>query len=910
MLEQKPLFDDSMTANLLQAAGCCRVKLGTDGNILEIDTHIFALTGQTAAELHGKSFFDLVPSDWKSKVREWQQSLTQPATCEFPLRTYQGEWCWVRYSQLAPDIEGNTSGLLQDISASKKQEKQLTEKTTLLRTIIDNIPIAIHAKNTNGVYILSNPTHYELLGKATEAEVIGKKAGDLLPPTMAMRYEKEDHEVMTAGRVILDEERPGLPGSIVKSLNSSKVALKNADGDVVGVMAMAQDMTYAKQQESELKRREEFYRTLARNLPQSAVFLYDRDLRILAAEGQALSAVQFAGPKLDGKLFHEVLNTSSPEVEELLIVYRQALNGNETRMERLYGDVYYRIHVIPVRNESGDIIAGMSLMQNIDEQKKSEQAMRASEERNRALINALPDLMFVAKQDGTITDFRPSLTNDVSFAVATDTQTIRQVGLPDVIIDESLMYLELALETGEIQSFEYSHESGKNGDSRQTPRSFEVRMTALNDEEVLTLVRDITPLKRIQDELNHHIADLTIVRQVSNELSDNLNFEYVVQLALDAAMRLSNAQTGFMAMKQDDILRLLHTIGKYDGEQLDAVLQSTTGIIARVMRNQRPELLLTPKSDPEYVPLIGDTNALMVIPLMSHERLVGVLQLETRRADRFNQERFQFLQLITGRIAAFLDNANLYHQTQVQVKELTKLYQDVAHLEQLKTDMIRIASHDLKNPLSVISVYTDMLKADADAVLSEPQKKQLQNIQNSAYRMERITKSILSLEKIEQMAHNQSHEQVNLAMQMRIALGEQMDFAVRKSQALTSAIPEGSVYVEGDPTLLYEAISNIIGNAIKYTPKVGAVHAWLTLDNEWACVRVRDNGYGIPEEQQERLFSPFYRVQTEETQEIEGTGLGLHLVKNIIERHNGKMVFSSVYGEGSTFGFDLPLMKV
>ena len=115
---------------------------------------------------------------------------------------------------------------------------------------------------------------------------------------------------------------------------------------------------------------------------------------------------------------------------------------------------------------------------------------------------------------------------------------------------------------------------------------------------------------------------------------------------------------------------------------------------------------------------------------------------------------------------------------------------------------------------------------------------------------------------------------------------------------------------EGDPMLLYEAISNIIGNAIKYTPKAGTVHVWLTVEGQSACVRVHDNGYGIPEEQQERLFSPFYRVQTEETQEIEGTGLGLHLVKNIIERHNGNMVFSSVYGEGSTFGFNLPLMKV
>ncbi len=81
------------------------------------------------------------------------------------------------------------------------------------------------------------------------------------------------------------------------------------------------------------------------------------------------------------------------------------------------------------------------------------------------------------------------------------------------------------------------------------------------------------------------------------------------------------------------------------------------------------------------------------------------------------------------------------------------------------------------------------------------------------------------------------------------------------------------------------------------------------VENDIAKVRVKDTGYGIPQDLQKRLFDPFYRAKTTETRFIEGTGLGLHLVKNIIERHHGEMVFESVYGEGSTFGFDIPIRK-
>jgi len=117
------------------------------------------------------------------------------------------------------------------------------------------------------------------------------------------------------------------------------------------------------------------------------------------------------------------------------------------------------------------------------------------------------------------------------------------------------------------------------------------------------------------------------------------------------------------------------------------------------------------------------------------------------------------------------------------------------------------------------------------------------------------------------------------------------------------------VVIEADPAQMREAVDNLIGNALKYTPPGGSVTLRLTERSGHAVFEVEDTGPGIPDELQPRLFTPFFRARAAETAAVEGTGLGLHLVKNIVERHGGKMRFHSTYGRGSMFGFEIPSVR-
>lgn len=229
--------------------------------------------------------------------------------------------------------------------------------------------------------------------------------------------------------------------------------------------------------------------------------------------------------------------------------------------------------------------------------------------------------------------------------------------------------------------------------------------------------------------------------------------------------------------------------------------------------------------------------------------------------------------------------------------------QRLGDLERLKSEMIRVAAHDLKNPLSGIMGYTQLLM---DTPLDDDQKALAKDVVQNARRMVRIINDILSLERIEMMADAAKYQKVDLRALTTRAYSENQAGAFRKNQIFQFSPPDDAIYVNGDESQLFEAASNLISNAIKYTPDSGIITICLRSgDQQKVVFEVQDNGYGIPEDFQQNIFKPFFRAKTKETREIEGTGLGLNLVKNIVERHGGQICFESEYGVGSTFGFEL-----
>jgi signal transduction histidine kinase/tetratricopeptide (TPR) repeat protein len=403
------------------------------------------------------------------------------------------------------------------------------------------------------------------------------------------------------------------------------------------------------------------------------------------------------------------------------------------------------------------------------------------------------------------------------------------------------------------------------------------------------------------EDLNQRVEDLKIVLQVHDEVSSNLNVNFVMSISLDAAMRLSGAKAGFVALHESENRFKIETIiGAYE-QHGDNTFDLPISL--QTVLDTRKVISFDDDKPPQLgFPYLSGSRAQIIIPLYSQESLLGIINLETTKTEFFRADVMQLLELLKGFLAIALENARLYEKTQ-------KAHAKVSYLEQLKSDMIQLAAHDLKNPLSVVKMYAQMLLTPRPAhkqLSPETQTEYIRAIEAGAKQMVHLIDDILSLERIEQMARSNLSEPVDIVTFAQMAHDSLQRQAYEKSLSFRFECALNEAIVMGDAVQLNEAMNNLINNGIKYTPREGSVTIRLRLDGKWVQFLVEDSGYGIPKEMQDRLFQPFYRAKSDKTQNIPGTGLGLHLVKNIVERHGGSVFVDSEYGVGSTFGFRLP----
>jgi len=229
-------------------------------------------------------------------------------------------------------------------------------------------------------------------------------------------------------------------------------------------------------------------------------------------------------------------------------------------------------------------------------------------------------------------------------------------------------------------------------------------------------------------------------------------------------------------------------------------------------------------------------------------------------------------------------------------------------IQQMKNDFVSHVSHELKTPLASITAYTEML-ADGEADNEQTRKEFYSVIQNQAQRLNRLIEDILNTSRIESGLIKVNKEPASLTMLVEEQLQMIRSYAEEKNVEVIGQKPIvfDQVYVDKD--MIREVIVNLLSNAVKYTPSGGSVKIEIEVDEgaSLARVSITDTGVGIPEDEIEHVFDKFYRVGANEKQ-AKGTGLGLNLVKQIVEKvHEGRVFVTSQVGVGSTFGFELPL---
>jgi len=227
-------------------------------------------------------------------------------------------------------------------------------------------------------------------------------------------------------------------------------------------------------------------------------------------------------------------------------------------------------------------------------------------------------------------------------------------------------------------------------------------------------------------------------------------------------------------------------------------------------------------------------------------------------------------------------------------------------LNRLKNHMIELATHDLKNPIGVVKGYLTVIKEDAEAGVI-PDGAFLENMEKAISRMEGLVANLLDIQRAESSSPLR-RELIDPLHLVEVVLDDMAPTADHMNHTIVRDIQANLNPISGDFDRLREVMNNLLENAIKYTPPGGTITVKVFSEGRRFAFHVVDTGYGIPEDKKAFIFTPHFRALQSGTEHIPGTGVGLSLVKEMVERHGGQVWFVSKEGEGSTFGFWLPLL--
>ena len=351
-------------------------------------------------------------------------------------------------------------------------------------------------------------------------------------------------------------------------------------------------------------------------------------------------------------------------------------------------------------------------------------------------------------------------------------------------------------------------------------------------------------------------------------------------------------------------IKASEAIGKYIGDVIQLVEdypgQNQERIELLITRgyNREEQVYRTPKGDvwvDVHAQAIEDNGkrygwVTLAADITERKQMEKELQERNERLDAQNEElQSQATELIAQR------------------QELIKKTGEVERANQLKSEFLANMSHELRTPLNVIIGFSELMVDEVSGNINEEQRKCLNDILTSSQHLLNLINGVLDLSRIESGKIELRLENVALTKVIKSLTRTVMPILTSRKQSLDVEIEKGLPLVYADEGKLAQVVLNLVENASKFSPDGSELKVKAINKGDWCQVSVIDNGVGIKKEDQERIFEPFSRLDYPLVKERGGTGLGLALVKQIVERYGGLISVDSKFGKGSRFIFTVPL---
>lgn len=411
-------------------------------------------------------------------------------------------------------------------------------------------------------------------------------------------------------------------------------------------------------------------------------------------------------------------------------------------------------------------------------------------------------------------------------------------------------------------------------------------------------------MKRV---LKNQILWLNTLYEIVRDINSTLSLKRALKTIVDKATSLLKVERAS--------LMLLDKSGKF------LAIHSATGLSPAILRNTKIKVgesvsgWVAQKGKPLLIQDISkdkrftkkgkghySTDSLLSVPLKAKGKTIGVLNVNNKKRKAvFVREDLKLLTALADEAAIAIQNAKLY-------EDLLEANERLKELDKLKSGFVANVSHELRTPLAIIRNFIFAFQQEMTGTVSDHQKEYLLRVEDNLGRLERLIDNLLDLSKIEAGRFELRKARGDLASLAKKVIDSLQKKGEEKGVALQFSASGQMPFTYLDQDRVTEVVTNLVDNAIKYTPKGGSISVGLKKEEGALLLSVQDTGIGIKAKDQEKLFEKFRQFSASPHRE-KGVGLGLAISREIVELHHGKMKVDSKEGKGSTFTASFPILS-
>jgi signal transduction histidine kinase len=430
-----------------------------------------------------------------------------------------------------------------------------------------------------------------------------------------------------------------------------------------------------------------------------------------------------------------------------------------------------------------------------------------------------------------------------------------------------------------------------------------------DDENILTAfagqaavaIENARLIELTDQELAARVDELQVMGRIVRELNASLEVDRAMDITLEWAMRQSNAEAGLIGMLEEDQLRIMAEEGYEEifTDPSDGHIPLDLPTIKSAIESGQPNQISLVDSGEKGI--LPTAHTQIIIPIRREADVIGLLLLESMSD---TQENLAFLNRLSDNAAIAIYNAQLYAEVQ--------------RANEAKSEFVSFVAHELKNPMTSIKGYTELLAAGSVGEINEMQTNFLQTIRSNVERMSVLVSDLNDNAKIEANRLRLDFKPVDVPEVLDEALKSTKRQLEDKKQAVDTKYSGNLPSIWADPVRVGQVLTNLVSNAHKYTPEGGKIMIGAeAIANQWdpegakqvVHLWVKDDGIGISNEDQVKIFQKFFRSDDSKAREAPGTGLGLNITKSLVEMQGGRIWFESEYRKGTTFHFTVPVAE-